>query len=498
MADRKRKNAQGTVRRYGSRKTGEKRPKAWIFLSIAALIVLAGILGLWYSLQQNKPQGNLLADSPTPLPALTEPPRETLDLSYPGIEARDPGTEPSMTANPNILRDLSYFAEDATFTEKQINAPGIFGNELFFSAGTGNLDTNVLTKLYLYNLETKKEEKISTTEIYMGEYYETLINEKWLIYLETDHGKKNNIYVRNRETGQVTLLKTCTNGKPKLRLSQDNLIWMEQEEKGVDYLYMVDLVSQENLTLFTFEDVATYGVSAPAVYGDWIVWAAPDPTQTEEERKVEEHSAIYYLNISCDFDASGKIQPRVYTPGTYVHEPYFNGEYFLWIDTNKSFNSNLYIAAPGDVAPKIIDTKVTAYGLGDDVVVYGRDSVIWIYVIPTGETCRLTSLDEKGMLPQINGRTAVWLNNGAAGDKDTLRFKILTDEDLYPYGKPEVNATPNPYLAVPDATTEPDGGEDEPVEPAVTPETAETPAPTETAAPETTPAATETPAPGGN
>ncbi len=491
MTDRKRKGTQNRNRRSETRTTGKGRPKAWIFLSIAALIVLAGIFMLWHSLQDGTEQGTSLNADPTLLLSATPTPRVSMDFSYPGIQARDPGTEPSLTANPNIVRDLSYFAEDATFTEKQINSPGVFGNEIFFSAGTGSLDTNVLTKLYLYNLETKKEEKISTTEIYMGEYYETLINDKWLVYLETDHGKKNNIYVRNRETGQVTLLKTCTNGKPKLRLSQDNLIWMEQEEKNVDYLYMVDLVSQENLTLFTFEDVATYGVSAPAVYGDWIVWAAPDPNQSEAERQVEEHSAIYYLNISCDFDEEGKLKPRIYTPGTYVHEPYFNGEYFLWIDTNKSFNSNLYIAAPGDTVPKIIDTKVTAYGLGDDVAVYGKDSIIWLYIIPTGETCRLTSMDEKGMLPQINGRTVVWQNNGAGGSKDTLRFKILTDEDLYPYGKPEIDTTPNPYLIVQD-TKVGDDGEDDTQKPEDTAEPSPTPTGGDDGAP------SPSPTPGGN
>lgn len=490
MAERKRRGAQSQARRGESRPAGRNRPKAWIFLSIAALIVLGGILMLWRSLQDGgMPSGGSFGAEPTAELSATQTPKISKDLSYPGIEARDPGTEPSQTANPNIVRDLSYLAEDATFTEKQINSPGVFGTEIFFSAGTGSLDTNVLTKLYLYDLEKKTEEKISTTEIYMGEYYETLINEKWLVYLETDHGKKNNIYVRNRETGQVTLLKTCTNGKPKLRLSQDNLIWMEQEEKNVDFLYMVDLVSQENLTLFTFEDVATYGVSAPAVYGDWIVWAAPDPNQTEEERKVEEHSAIYYVNIASDFDESGKLKPRIYTPGTYVHEPYFNGEYFLWIDTNKSFNSNLYIAAPGDVIPKIIDTKVTAYGLGTDVAVYGKDSVIWIYIIPTGEICRLTSLDEKGMLPQINGRTVVWQNTGAGGSKDTLRFKILTDEDLYPYGKPEVSATPNPALYVPDPTpgTDDDSQEQDDAEPSETPVPSEPPADGESPEPTQTP-----------
>jgi len=462
MAGRTRKSprAGGGRRNHTVRAQATRKKKSFLPLAAAvgAVFVCALVIVVWYALKGKSQGASSLLNS------VTQAPTATADLAYPGIQARAEGfVTPSVTANPETARDLSYLAQDATFTEKQINAPGVYGNEIFFSAGTGSLDANVLTKLYLYNLETKTEEKIATTAIYMGEYYETLINDKWLVYLETDHGKKNNIYVRDRSTGVVTLLKTCTNGKPKLRLFGDTLIWMEQEEEKVDYLYMVDLVSQENLTLFTFEDVATYGVSAPAVYEDWIVWAAPDPAQTQEERDANEHSSIYYLNISCDFSAEGGIQPRIYSPGAYVHEPQFNGKYFLWIDTNKSFDSNLYLAAPGDAEPLVIADKVTAYGIGDDIVVYGKDSVVWLYIISTGETCRLTSENERGILPQVNGRTVIWQNTAADGSKDTLRFKVLTDEDLYPYGKPADNTTPNPALVTPDptptATPDPDEGE---------------------------------------
>jgi len=372
--------------------------------------------------------------------------------------------EAQITPNPRTYRDLSYLAADVNFDkEGQINTLGIWNGELFFSAGTGSLDDPVLTKLYTFNLETNTTQKINETTIYMGEYYETLINERWLVYLETDHGKNNHIFAMNRSEGKTTLIKNCPNGKPKLRLYGDTLIWMEQDETE-DKLYMVDLITQENLPLYTFSDVATYGTSAPSIYGAWIVWAGPDP---ENDGSQTATSAIYYINLEEDIGENG-IEPRTYSPDTYVHEPLFNGSHFVWIDTNKSFHTTLYVSQP-QASPVAIATGISAYGLGDGIVVYGQDNGIWVYVIATGETCRLTSESEQGILPQVHGRTVVWQSKTDASGKDVLRYKILTDEELYPSGLPEdvspfqqptmpLEMTTTPAETVPAETTAAAGG----------------------------------------
>ena len=401
--------------------------------------------------------------------------------------AADSG-QPSLTPNPDVMRNLAHEAQDVRFDkEGQINQPGIWGTELFFSAGSGSLDDPVLTRLYLYSLTTTKAQKIKETEIYKGEYYETLINDKWLIYLETDHGTNNYIYAMSRADSKVTLIKNCKNGKPKLRLYGDTLIWMEQDQQE-DKLYMVDLVSQENLPLFTFSDVATYGTSAPSIYGAWIVWSGPDPEPVSEDTVT---SAIYYINLDEDIGENG-IEPRVYRPDTYVHEPLFNGQYFAWIDTNKSFNATLYVAQP-NTTPVTVASGISAYGLGDGFVVYGKDNGIYLYIIATGETCRLTDTTENGILPQVYGRTVIWQNKSIGGGRDVLRYKILTDEELYPGGLPE---GVEPYTAetttAATTTAATTAAETTPQTPAETTATVET-TPAETAAT----AATTTAAEGG-
>ena len=339
-----------------------------------------------------------------------------------------------VTADPAIIRDISYGARDIEFKEKQINIPGIYDNEILFSAGTGSLyvGSDVLSKLYLYNLDAGDETLITKSDIEFGEFYETLVNHQWLVWLETDHGTKNYIMVMNRSTGKVSKLQSFKEGQPKLSLYGNLLVWMQQASDTEDRLLMMDLEVQEPFPIHTFTDKATYGVSAPYVYEDTIVWADHDPTQTEEDKANGEKSAIYYLQLKTD--ESGYFQdPKYYTPGTYVHEPLYNGDVFVWLDANKSPKSNLYIGRVGE-EPIKIGEDITTYSIGDGIVVYGKDQAVWVYVIATGELCRLTSEGEMGMLPSVTKRTVVWYNLTADSEKDVLRFKILTDEELYPGG----------------------------------------------------------------
>ncbi len=330
-------------------------------------------------------------------------------------------------ADPEQVRDISFGAKDIEFKERQINIPGIFDTELVFSAGTGSLDGEVLTKLYLYNLDTQTEELIAKSQLgYLGEIYETYVNHNWIVWLDTNKGEKNNVCAMNRGTGEVSILRTSENGQPKLRLYGDILIWMEQVSDTVDKLFMIDLNVQEPLTLFDFTDKATYSVSAPCIYENSITWAGPGET--------EDTSGIYYLILETDEQGLFN-EPEEYFPGTYVHEPLYNGEYFVWLDTNKSREGKLYLGKPGE-EPVVIDQHITTYSLGDGIVVYGKNSSVWVYVITTGEICRLTSPDEQGMLPKVSKRTVVWYNLSSDSDKDVLRYKILTDEELYPGGEP--------------------------------------------------------------
>lgn len=408
-------------------------PRLGILAAGAAALVVA-VLGV------SALVGNRTVEAPaaTALPAglATQRPRD-----YP--QRGEVLSEPLMTASPGGARDLSFGAADIRFDKDSINMPaGIYDTEIVFSAGSGSLDGEVLTDLYRYSLDTGEYEKIVSTGEYKGEIFETLINHNWIVWLDTDHGTNNKIYVYDRNdntSSKKFLLQNNKNGKPKLQMYGDTLVYMERTSKTVDSLVLFDLLEQDQITLFSFNDVVTYGVSAPCVYEDWIVWAGPVEEKAAEATAVpdatsaaqeEEVSAIYYMKLDEDFDANG-AHPRIYEPGTYVNDPLFNGEVFVWSDGNKKPGRSLYISEPSGT-PAVVATGITTYSLGDGIVVYGKDQGVWVYIYGKGETCRLTAEGERGILPVVTGRTVVWLNKSAASNRDVLRFIILTDRDLYP------------------------------------------------------------------
>jgi hypothetical protein len=396
---------------------------------------------------------------------------------------------PEVTPATVITRDLSFGVESIKFTaEKNINMPSLYGDELFFSAGTGSLDSKIFKNLFVYNLKTGETQKVDAPTITKGEFYQTQINKNWLVWVRTDHGINNSIYVKNRNTDAAPFaVRSTKSGKFKVRLAGNTLIWVEPTSSTSSQLILWDLASGENLPLMTFSDT-TYSVSDPCIYeapedtgapgasatptptpsptptptpsptpsassspgasaspgfnetgGEetvaandniTIVWAGPDPNQTPEQKAQEEHSAIFWLKLDQNsVDANGNINKQTYLPGTYVHEPLYNGKYFVWIDNNyMPGGANLYLSEPNGT-PKIVDTAVTTYALGDDILVYGKSSKIWVYVISTGEYCCMTGGKEQGKTPCVHGNTVVWFD----WDTDEVRFKVLTDEELAVY-----------------------------------------------------------------
>jgi hypothetical protein len=468
-----------------------KLPRRFLIIVGSAALVIALVITTICILSSGSPTSTAINNNngKTAKPGST-PTATDATVSLPPRQAAL--AAPLVTPEPVAVRDISFGAKSIHFTEKQINQPNVYGDEIFFSGGTGSLDSGaVLKKLYLYNIKTDKETKIKTISLAYGEFYETLINKNWLVWLETDHHTFNYIYVQNRKTGDVTKIKNCKNGKPKLRLAGDTLIWMEEVDKNQDQLMMFDLVTQDNMSLFTFDDVATYGVSAPCIYEEsstanptatgatasptaspsptatasptptatagssasptstassntWdkanspdssdlttIVWAGPDASQSADKIKSDgEQSTIYWVPLGQDaIDENGNIKKSSFSPKTYVHEPLYNGTYFAWIDGNYSPNSKLYLSLPNGT-PQVIAQGVTTYSLGDGILVYGKNQQVWVYVISTGETCRLTSGHEKGMLPYVTGRTVLWYDLTDGDSADTLRYKKLSDQDL--------------------------------------------------------------------
>lgn len=344
----------------------------------------------------------------------------------------DPLTVTEQTQDPTRLAgssienpiDLSDGILQINSKEKSVNTPDVFGHEMVYSAGTGSLLEPLLKTLYLYDLDTDTETEVAKVQLKDGEIFETVLNANYIAWLDTDQNGSNAIYVldRTEENARPRLIKECNFAVPKLRLSQDFLMWIEQNEEKEERLYVVDLVSEENASIPGFAEsiermMSTYGVSAPGIYGTEIIWAASDPNQSEEDSiRNGEKSAIYYCNL--EMFAEDDYEPGVFCPDMYVHDPITNGDAWAWIDKNKAPDSNLYLKVDDEV--RCIAQGVITYALGDDMLVFGQNGNIYAYFYRTDTYARLNHEGERSIMPVVSGRRVVWFNKSA--DKDQLDY----------------------------------------------------------------------------
>lgn len=414
------KHNRRTARYYGQKQTITLQDINWVSVGIAVLVLAALVTGIVLLVRSCSNQAKPASLS-TPTDAQTA--QTSPEPSFtPGLSTPLPGS------SEQYPLDLSQTSTLVISQEKNINMPSIFGNEMVFSAGTGSLRLPLLKKLYLYDLESGTETLVAEAQVKNGEIYDTLINENYIAWLDTNQNGTNQIYYYKRfpEEGEepLQLVKECEYAMPKLRLYGDYLLWTEQNADKEERLYMVHLVSGENVALPSYTESiigqeSTYGVSAPDVHGNIVIWAAPDESQSEAERVMGEKSTIYV----CDLDqlSDDDYQPEPWNAGMYVHEPITNGKAWAWIDRNKAPDSSLWVKY-GDEVVKV-SSGVTNYCFGDGMLVYGKESAVWVYFYETGMYGRITPENEPGILPIATGRKVVWFDlSEESADKDQLKI----------------------------------------------------------------------------
>ena len=400
-----------------------------VVVGTAATLVLVSIVVSFgiRALTARKPGG----DVPS-LPSPTVLPSQGIDSASLLVQTPPPSHEPTQAdgsfENPI---DLSGDVKSIQSSEKRVNIPDILGNEMVYSAGTGTINLPLLKTLYLYDFETDVEQKVVGAVVKDGEIFETVFNENYIVWVDTDQSGTNMIYYIERYADMPTprLIKECGFAVPKLRLSLDTLIWTEQNSIGEERLYMFDLIAFEDLAIPGFTDSiasqsSTYGVSAPGIYGTQIIWAAPDPRQTVEQRVNEgEKSVIYtcYLDMLSQDD----YVPQAYEAGMYVHAPITNAQAWAWIDRNRAPDSSLYLRYADETVQ--IAQEVTTYSLGDDMLVFAKSGRIYAYFYQEGIYGVISPEGEMAALPVVSGRRIVWFDMGAS-DKDTLKTCVIPYE----------------------------------------------------------------------
>ena len=463
----------------------------WVKVILAAVLLIGVITGAVFLLRACAGLGG---KPPEASPDATETNAQATQ-SAPATPVPTPFQDGS---SEERAMDLSQEAVFVSSSERNINKPGIYGDELVYSAGTGALDKPMLTKLFLFNLKTMEEERLTTVSVKDGEIYETYVNTDYIVWLDTDQQGTNVIYFMRRNDTRVTdgvmpaeqqeefepatalnvpssstfsangtpsdATATDTNAAtaspsapplvtppeeesnimietqlkesgyhmPTLRLSGDRLVWNEQDSEKYEVLYVVDMISEEPVQLpFYTESIegyeTAYAISAPDIHRNEIVWAAPDPEDPSG------HNSVIY---SCDIEQlqfDDNYTPFVWKANTFVHDPMTNGKAWTWIDTFHEPVQNLHVRyidrnTQQEVVVRVtesrLDSVLTDYCMGDDMIVYTKGGHVWVYFYETGMYYRVTADGETGKQPVAYGRRVAWFTDSVEG-KDQLKVVYI-------------------------------------------------------------------------
>ncbi len=146
--------------------------------------------------------------------------------------------------------------------------------------------------------------------------------------------------------------------------------------------------------------------SKPFIYGDRVIWAAPGQGET---------SSIRY--IDADTGASGE-----FSPGTYVHDPEYNGEYYAWLNAPHSPGTALYTASAAS-DPMLVAEGVTEFGISEKFIAYGKDDAVFIYVFETGQSYRITPEREDALFLGVSGGTVLWMDV-TSRERDIIKYAV--------------------------------------------------------------------------
>lgn len=299
---------------------------------------------------------------------------------------------------------------------KYIGDVYMYGDEVIYGTVATSASNSQITGLYVCNISSGKTTQVSVS-LKKTDILENKLNEKYIVYLDSDRNMGSIIKAINRKTGNTFTVKECGASNPALSLYDKYLVWIERTGTNKDKIFLYDLETEENSTIYMFDNSDQYAFSRPDIDENTIVFAAAS-------KKNEANSAIYSIYIGAK-----ETTPYVYETDTYVHNPKTNGRQAVWIDTNGSVDSNLYYTADvrnNDSRPVLIGSGVANYDIGDTFVAYNKGGSIYLYFFEDQEIYKLLPENEYGVLTSVEGNTITWLNTTyTTRTRDEIKYLVI-------------------------------------------------------------------------
>lgn len=317
--------------------------------------------------------------------------------------------EPSAT--PIARADMSDLDVELATTYQSINDPYIFGQEAIFSTGEASETAPVINTLAIYNLDTKETAVVAGVTMKYATLFEPKMNDKYIVYLDCRDENGGAVCGYDRATGTSFVMREYAYGKPKIYLSGEYALWLQQtnkgnDTKGTDKLYLYNLSTQETVTIEILINTS-FSYSSPYMSDNAIVYVQPSgESQLLDGSSASADSEVCVIPLTLNGDVSRVL----FIPGVDVVDPKINGDSIVFIDTYADVNKLYLCTKEGDTysAPTVIAENIINYDVGDGYVVYTKDEAVYIYYFEDQTSGRLTGESARAILTSACGKNVAW------------------------------------------------------------------------------------------
>jgi beta propeller repeat protein len=321
--------------------------------------------------------------------------KDLQNVTQPSIAQLSSTQVPTSTA-PKII-------ETRITTSKTARSPAIYGGRIVWEDWRNNKNDIYMNDIYMYDLGTKKETRISTSR------------KASMPAIHRNRSEKSDIYMYDVSTKKQTQITTSGNAyNPKV---YDNIIVWQDSTSAYEHgnIWMYDLSSKKKTQI-----TKNGSAQMPDIYKNRIVW--------QDSRNSEKDNDIYM------YDLSTKKETRISTSGR-ASDPAINGNRIVWLDASIN-DVDPYYACPAEVGVYDSTRKETSIPLSvcevaiyDDKIVGTNwndaegTSQISMYDLSNKAETWITFGNPYAVSPAIYGNRIVWA--------DTRNEEFGTAEDIY-------------------------------------------------------------------
>ena len=314
---------------------------------------------------------------------------------------------PTPSATPVITGSISDKAAQLQITPKSINDPFVYGTEVVFTTGNEAEAAPEINKIDIFDMTSGQLTEVPNITKKNDSLFEPKMNDKYIVYLDCKMENGGALCGYDRAAGTQFIIREYLFGKPKVTLSGNYALWMQQTGTGTDKLYLYNLETKEAVTIEEFINTP-FSISAPYMSDEAIIYVQPEG----ESQILKGSSASLNTQISIvPLVNNGDTQRATYLPGMYVYNPMIDGNDIVFLNGAGDENSSLmYMKKEGDSLsqPVEIAKDVLSYHIGDGFVAYTKDEVIHIYYFKDGSSGTLSGDTTKAVLIGVNGKDVLW------------------------------------------------------------------------------------------